>query len=348
MQLESTPEVEATTPAAEPARPETVAETLAKTLQSFEGETEADTLPEPPEQQPEADEPDEANDDDDEPAEAAELEELQAPNHWPKDFAAKFEALEPPAQHLFMQRYKDLEGDYTKKTQAIAKYKKRQDAFDEIMQPFKGDFERAGMDDVGAVRQLLAAHDYLRKDPQNAIAWLANQYGVDTSAIGNDPALEDEFADPQVKQLQQQVAQLTGFIQNQQTQQQSYEQASTQSFIDQFAAETDASGNPAHPHFEQVRSVMGSLISSGNATDLKSAYEAAVYANPELRQEELKRVAASQSQAKVKTEAVQKAKKAQRSKVRGSATPAAQALPANASIRDTINASIRQLENGRN
>ena len=348
MQLESTPEVEATTPAAEPARPETVAETLAKTLQSFEGETEADTLPEPPEQQPEADEPDEANDDDDEPAEAAELEALPAPNHWPKDFAAKFEALEPPAQHLFMQRYKDLEGDYTKKTQAIAKYKKRQDAFDEIMAPFKSQFERAGMDDVGAVRQLLAAHDYLRKDPANAINWLASQYGVDIGAIGNDPALEDEFADPQVKALQQQVAQLTGFIQNQQTQQQSYEQASTQSFIDQFAAETDASGNPAHPHFEQVRSVMGSLISSGNATDLKSAYEAAVYANPELRQEELKRVAARQSQAKVKTEAVQKAKKAQRSKVRGSATPAAQALPANASIRDTINASIRQLENGRN
>ena len=357
MQLDSTPEVEATTPAAEPARPETVAETLAKTLQSFEGETEAeapeaeaDTLPEPPEQQPEADEPDEANDDDeadDEPAEAAELEALPAPNHWPKDFAAKFEALDAPAQHMFMERYKDLEGDYTKKTQAISKYKKRQDAFDEIMQPFKGDFERAGMDDVGAVRQLLAAHDYLRKDPANAINWLASQYGVDIGAIGNDPALEDEFADPQVKALQQQVAQLTGFIQNQQTQQQSHEQASTQSFIDQFAQETDASGNPAHPHFETVRSVMGSLISSGNATDLKSAYDMAVYANPELRQEELKRVAAKQSQAKVKTEAVQKAKKAQRSKVRGSATPAAQALPANASIRDTINASIRQLENGR-
>jgi hypothetical protein len=330
MQLESTPEVEATTPAAEPARPETVAETLAKTLQSFEGETEADTLPEPPEQQPEADEPDEANDDDeaeDEPAEAAELEALPAPNHWPKDFAAKFEALDAPAQHLFMQRYKDLEGDYTKKTQAIAKYKKRQDAFDEIMAPFKSQFERAGMDDVGAVRQLLAAHDYLRKDPANAIAWLANQYGVDIGAIGNDPALEDEFADPQVKQLQQQVAQLTGFIQNQQTQQQSYEQASTQSFIDQFAQETDASGNPAHPHFETVRSVMGSLISSGNATDLKSAYEAAVYANPELRQEELKRVAARQSQAKVKTEAVQKAKKAQRSKVQRQCHPSRASAP---------------------
>lgn len=363
MQLDSTDgvEVDASIPA-QPARPETVAETIAKTLESFEGEAEAETpeaeaeaetLPEPPEtdeveeaeEQPEEtgeDEPDEA-----EAEEAPELEAIQPPQHWPQDFSEEFTALPVEAQHMFMKRYKQMEADHTKKTQGIAKYKKRQEAFDEIMAPFKGDFERAGMDDVGAVRQLLAAHDYLRKDPQNAIAWLANQYGVDMGAIGNDPASEDEFADPKVKGLEQQVAQLTAFIQNQQTQQQSHEQASTQSFIDQFAAETDANGNPAHPHFEKVRHVMGTLISNNNATDLKTAYEMAVYADPELRQAELKRVAASQSQAKVKTEAVQKAKKAQRSKVRGSATPAAQALPANASIRDTINASIRQLENGR-
>ena len=358
MQLDSTPEVEATTPAEESARPETVAETLAKTLQSFEGESDeaqevenTDPLPEPPEHDnqlddsdDEADEPDEAEP---EEVEAGEPEALAAPNHWPKDFAGKFEALEPAAQHMFMERYKDLEGDYTKKTQALAQYRKRQEAFDEIMQPHKSDFERAGMDEVAAVRQLLAAHDYLRKDPQNAINWLANQYGVDVGAVGNDPALEDEFADPQVKQLQQQVAQLTGFIQNQQTQQQSHVQQSTQSLIDQFAAETDANGNPKHPHFERVRGVMGSLISSENAKDLNSAYEMAVYADPELRAEQVKAMAAAESQNNVKTEAVAKAKKAARSKVRGSATPAAPALPANASIRDTINASIRQLENGR-
>ncbi len=362
MQLDSTPQVEATTPAAEPARPETVAETLAKTLQSFEGEAdeaqpaeEADTLPEAPEPDDQTDEqPDEPDDEVDESDEAeaeedepAELEALAAPNHWPKDFAGKFEALEPAAQHMFMERYKDLEGDYTKKTQALAQYRKRQEAFDEIMQPHKADFERAGMDEVAAVRQLLAAHDYLRKDPQNAIAWLANQYGVDVGAVGNDPALEDEYADPQVKALQQQVAQLTGFIQNQQTQQQSQVQASTQSLIDQFAQETDANGNPKHPHFERVRGVMGTLISSENAKDLNTAYEMAVYADPELRQEQVKAMAAAQSQDSVKTEAVKKAKKAARSKVRGSATPAAPALPANASIRDTIQASIRQLENGR-
>ena len=361
MTLDSTDagvEADASIPA-QPARPETVAETLAKTLKSFEGEGDEpaeaeETLPEPPEADDQADdepdEVDEVNEDEaeEETAEAPELEPMAAPNHWPKDFADKFEALEAPAQHMFMERYKDLEGDYTRKTQEIAKYKKRNEAFDEIMAPFKGDFERAGMDEVGAVRQLLAAHDYLRKDPQNAIAWLANQYGVDMAAIGNDPAAEDEFADPQVKQLQQQVAQLTGFIQNQQTQQQSQVQQSTQSLIDQFAAETDANGNPKHPHFDRVRGVMGSLISSENAKDLATAYEMAVYADPELRQAQVKAMAAAQSQDNVKTEAVKKAKKAARSKVRGSASPAAPALPANASIRDTIQASIRQLENGRN
>ena len=360
MQLDSTDagvEANASIPA-QPARPETVAETLAKTLESFEAEAEepaeeAEPLPEAPEPDEQAeDEPEEAEEDGAEEDEAveedtAEPEALAAPNHWPKEFAAKFEALEPAAQHMFMERYKDLEGDYTRKTQDVAKFKKRNEAFTEMFAPFKGDFERAGMDEVAAVRQLLAAHDYLRKDPQSAIAWLANQYGVDMGAVGNDPALEDEYADPQVKALQQQVAQLTSVIQNQQTQQQSQVEASTQSLIDQFASETDANGNLKHPHFERVRGVMGTLISAQNAKDLNTAYEMAVYADPELRQEQVKAMAAAQSQDSVKTEAVKKAKKAARSKVRGSATPAAPALPANASIRDTINASIRQLENGR-
>tara|TARA_R100001460_G_scaffold44820_3_gene81732 strand:+ start:2363 stop:3448 length:1086 start_codon:yes stop_codon:yes gene_type:complete len=338
----------------QPARPETVAETLAKTLQSFEGEAEAEeeTLSEPPEAEEQPEEAEEAEqldeaDDEEEEQEAAELEPLEAPSHWPKDFAKEFSTMPPEAQHLFMQRYKQMEGDYTQKTQGIAKYKKRQEQFDEIMQPFRGDFERAGMDDVAAIRQLLAAHDYLRKDPQNAISWLANQYGVDMAAVSNDPAAEDDYTDPTVKALQQQVAQLTGFIQNQQTQQQSQVQASTQSLIDQFAQEKDDKGNPAHPHFDAVSNHMGVLIQNNVAPDLATAYDMAVMADPKLRQEKLDSYAKSQAQTSVQSDAVAKAKKAQRSKVRGSAKPAAPALPANASIRDTIAASIRQLENGR-
>ena len=102
-----------------------------------------------------------------------------------------------------------------------------------------------------------------------------------------------------------------------------------------------------YQHFEQVRSGMGTLINAGNAPDLKTAYEMAVYADPNLRQQEMQRFAAKQSQSEVKKEAVKKAKKAQRSTVRGSAAPAQPTLPAKLSVRDTIEASIRQLESNR-
>ena len=226
--------------------------------------------------------PAEAEDEPEEDAEPEEPQAIEAPQHWPQDFREEFEAMPPEAQQLFMSRYRQMEGDYTKKTQGVAAFKKRADAFEELLAP-----------------------------------------------------------------LQQQVNQLTGFIQNQQTQQQQSVQQSTQSMIDQFAAQTDDNGNPAHPHFEQVRSVMGTLINAGNAPDLKTAYEMAVYADPNLRQQEMQRFAAKQSQSEVKKEAVKKAKKAQRSTVRGSAAPAQPTLPAKMSVRDTIEASIRQLESNR-
>jgi hypothetical protein len=354
--LDSTPAEAAADAAApaEPARPETVAETVARTLQELNadaGDDQEDGLPEPPaptSTEEADDEPDaELEETDEAEEEAPQLEALEPMNHWPAEFKDDFASMEPEAQHFMMRRYKEMEADYTKKTQGVAALRKRSEALDEILAPHRDKFARAGMDDVAAVRQLMAANEFLQKDPQNAIAWLANQYGVNVGAIGDDPAAEDEYADPQVKALQQQVNQLTGFIQNQQTQQQQSVQQSTQSLIDQFAAETDANGNPAYPHFEKVRSVMGTFISNGNAPDLKSAYEMAVYADPELRKAEMDNYALKKSQDTVKTDAVKKAKKAQRSKVRGSAAPAQQALPAGMSVRDTIMASIRQLENGR-
>jgi len=41
--------------------------------------------------------------------------------------------------------------------------------------------------------------------------------------------------------------------------------------------------DPAHPHFEQVANAMASLIDSGQAPDLESAYTMAVQADPALR-----------------------------------------------------------------
>ena len=328
---------------------ETVRETISRVLagQEIPETEEADTLPQPPEPEQQEEETEEvAETEVEETAEEEKkpLEAITPPTHWPNDFKEQFNEMDATGQHLFMKRYKDLEGDYTKKTQSLAKYRKRQESLDQIMSPYMGDFERAGMDQIGAVRQLFAAHDYLRKDPKQAIQWLAKNYGVDMSEVGMDTA-EDDYADPQVKALQQQVAQLQGFLQNQQQTQMQSVQQNTQSMIDQFAGEKDANGNLKHPHFSEVRDRMGVLIQGNQAPDLPTAYEMAVYADPKLRQGLMDNYAASKTQKEVKTEAVKKAKKAQRSTVRGNATPAEKALPGNLSVRDTIMRSIQQLEN---
>ena len=351
-QLESTQDSAPTSPeATNESASETVRETLNRVLanQEIPQEETAETPQETEEVEEEATEETEEEVAETEVEEKAEeeekpLEAITPPQHWPKNFKESFEKLPVEAQHLLYDRHKELEGDYTKKTQGVAKYRKRQEALDEIMKPYLADFQRAGMDEIGAVRQLFAAHDYLRKDPKQAIQWLAKNYGVDMSEVGMDTA-EDEYADPQVKALQQQVAQLQGFLnQQQQTQMQSVQQ-DTQSMIDKFASAKDADGNLKYPHFEEVRDRMGVLIQGNQAQDLESAYEMAIYADPKLRQSLMDNYAATKTQKEVKTEAVKKAKKAQRSTVRGNPTPAEKALPTGLSVRDTIMKSIQQLEN---
>lgn len=351
-QLESTQDSAPTSPeATNESASETVRETLNRVLanQEIPQEETAETPQETEEVEEEATEETEEEVAETEVEEKVEeeekpLEAITPPQHWPKDFKESFEKLPVEAQHLLYDRHKELEGDYTKKTQGIAKYRKRQEALDEIMKPYLADFQRAGMDEIGAVRQLFAAHDYLRKHPKEAIQWLAKNYGVDMSEVGMDTA-EDEYADPQVKALQQQVAQLQGFLnQQQQTQMQSVQQ-DTQSMIDKFASAKDADGNLKYPHFEEVRDRMGVLIQGNQAQDLESAYEMAIYADPKLRQSLMDNYAATKTQKEVKTEAVKKAKKAQRSTVRGNPTPAEKALPTGLSVRDTILKSIQQLEN---
>ena len=340
------------TPVAEPAgeqQPQSVRESIVAALNnreidevdvSEEANEEVEELPEAPiaaASDDEADEPDADNSDDEVEGEADEPADLvAAPEHWSAEFKEGFESLPDEGRQMFLDRYKDMERDYTRKTQEIADIRRRAASIEEVITPFRDEFSRAGMDDAGAVRQLLGAHKFLRESPQQAIAWLAQNYGVDINGLGATEQPEDDYTDPQVVQLRDQVSQLQGYLQNQQNQQQQARVVDTQQTIDTFANATTDDGAVAHPHFAAVRTTMGGLIQSGVATDMNAAYEMAVYADPELRSS-LIDLQADKVQAKAKQAAnVRKAKRAQRSNVKSSGVPATEALPANGSVRDAI------------
>ena len=333
--------------------------TLKETLQAaVKGDDKLPELPAEPMQEVQAEEEqpeqtEEAVEEEQVEEQAPALEALTAPKHWPKEEQEIFNAWDANVQHQVMDRYKAMEGDYTKKTQALSKYKKRNEALDEIYGPFRDDFQRAGMDEVAATRQLLAAHKYLREDPQQAIKWLAQSYGVDLKAVNDDTAIEDEYADPQMKAMQQQIAQLQGTIQNQQQQAQNMQKQEVQTLIDNFQTAKDEDGNLKHPHFEAVQNQMAALVGSGQAKDIAEAYDMAVFANPTTRAKVLEEQAKQkeeqakkETQQEVKAEAVQKAKKQQRVNVKGSGTPSNSAVPSGMTLGETIKYSMKQLQKG--
>lgn len=84
------------------------------------------------------------------------------------------------------------------------------------------------------------------------------------------------------------------------------QQATLQSEIDRFKGEKGPDGKLLYEHFDAVQKTMGALLSAGEATDLKDAYNKAIWANPQIQakllaqQEEAKRKIAADKAAAAK------------------------------------------------
>jgi hypothetical protein len=110
----------------------------------------------------------------------------------------------------------------------------------------------------------------LATDPARAIAALARQVGVDLASVAAGepaaatPSREQDIATrlaAEVTAIKRKLA--------------ATEEAST--------AETIAAFANGKPHFEQVRTIMGALLTSGQADSLQDAYDKAIWASPEVR-----------------------------------------------------------------
>src|SRR5688572_13763099 len=103
---------------------------------------------------------------------------LEAPQHWSAEDKAVFSKLQKEGQEFLLRRHKDMEADYTRKTQEVADTKRFRDNFDQLLNPYRNQFAMHGLDDVGAVRYLLGWYQSLQQNPEQTIMGLAQQYGV--------------------------------------------------------------------------------------------------------------------------------------------------------------------------
>ena len=212
----------------------------------------------------------------------------------------------------------------------------RLNRLDAVLAPRRERFQLAGFDDAQAIQSLLAAQDYLERDPVNALVYLARQSGVDLRTVaqqlGGGQAQAPQLP-PQLQPLVQQVQTLTHAVAQQQ-------QASVEARRTEFLGQVDAfARDPANLYFENVREKMSELIRSGQAADLPSAYEQAIWSSPEIRPLLLRR---QQDELVAQTRTQASAKAAQARHASGSITgsPSPGASPGrpspNATLRDDL------------
>ena len=187
---------------------------------------------------------------------------------------------------------------------------------EQVIAPFNQQIQAMGATPDLVVSRLLAAESQLRNgSPEQKQAMffkLAQDYGVQLN--GEMPTV-----DPNVSVLQQQIQQLTGWIQNKQQREEQMQADTLNSEIQRFASD------PANKHFEAVRNDMAALLQGGVVQTLQEAYERAVYANPTTRTQLLAEQQVK-SEEKRKAELTQKAQEAKKAASvnlpkKGSSTP---------------------------
>lgn len=237
---------------------------------------EAPTEPEVSDQEPEVEETEEvsAATEDSEDAEPEVV--FQAPEHWSSEEKEQFSSLAPEAQEFLLEKDKQFQKGFQERAQ------ERSD-LEQAIEPWKQVIAQRGLSEADAIRTLFATQAQIEQDPVNGIQLLAQRFGVlDQLQQQFAPETDDEFADPQIKALQQQVQNLTSQLSTFQTETKDAQTQSLQSQIDSFKNEKDDKGELVNPHFDSVRSLMAPLVNEGKS--LKEAYDQVVWSVPEYRE----------------------------------------------------------------
>lgn len=208
---------------------------------------------------------------------------FRIPDKWPapvKEKLAAIHAVNPEHAQFVLEQYAHFRNEAAQHANRVNSTLKQ---FDDLLAPGRQQRALKNVDDTTYVRNLIAAGDFLDKNPVEGLKYLAQNYGIDLQKLVNPEAGGEPEIPPYVQQLQQENAQIKAFLASQvqgQSQQQ-LEQAS--GWIDSFASQKDANGQPLYPHFDEV---LNELIvnvqyqmQSGQPVDVHAAYTRAVRMN---------------------------------------------------------------------
>lgn len=215
---------------------------------------------------------------------------------------AKWNDLPPEIKSEWSKREADIHKMFTSHDGELRLGRELKD----VITPYMPIIQAEGGTPAKAVQELLNTAYVLRTgnpyQKAQILQQVAETYGIDMSLLNQ----QQQYVDPTIQQLQQQIAHLSQVANPDNIQrqlQERLESAKIESEIDAFAADTK------NAHFNNVKPQMAVLLDSGQAKSLQEAYDMACWANPTIRSTLMNNISADE-QAKRKSEIEAKKKAA--------------------------------------
>lgn len=234
------------------------------------------------------------------------------PNGWTPEAKARWHELPQEVMAAIAQREQDLGRAAGKMDEERALGRE----IDKVFAPYKALLAAENTNPVLATQALLNTAYILRQgspeQKKQAVMAVCQQHGIDLGiSAGTTGAAQ---VSPELAELRQEVSQLRSMLSSQGEQSRSAAQAQVQAEIEAFEAD------PANVHYEEVKQEMVALLSAGRAQDLKTAYEMACWARPNVRDSILAQQRAEEEQKRRESERV-RAEEAKRKAVSVTGAP---------------------------
>lgn len=215
-----------------------------------------------------------------------------APSAWTPKAKLDFDSLPEHIQDEIIKR----EGDFLKGVAEFKSHSEEGRKLQKVLEPYAPLMRQKGLQSDQVVNDMLqTAYRLSQGTPQDKAGFLleiAQQYGADLQSLitsGNNNGEQFQKIEyvgqleNQVSQLQKQIQQISGFLNKQVTDQQQSVYMSAEQSVESFRSEME-NGKPKYPFFDNVRNDMAVLVKANPELDLKSAYDRAVWMNPQTRE----------------------------------------------------------------
>ena len=195
------------------------------------------------------------------------------PKTWRAEASAMWSQLPPAVQQEVLKREADI-------FQGIEQYRDLAQTgrvFQQAIAPFQEHFRAAGMDPVATVGNLLNAHHVLARGTADQKLQLVRAIITDAGLSADDLLAEPPYIDPAVRDLRSELTSVKSQLQQREQRELETQRAALQVQVEKFFAD------PAHKYANEVATEMHNLIVSGQAPDLATAYDKAIWLNPIVR-----------------------------------------------------------------